>query len=205
MKRQQSTASASLQKQLRRYRIALWGVLAVILLALGTAGYLVFVPKVSQTTTTTTETTPATAVSVKLTSSQLQNLLNYAVKKAVSKQSISYRFVVGDNVTLVGTTKILGTAVSFSLRTKPQVTKNGNLQLKAESVGVGSLSVPVSYILNYVKNNYQLPAGISIDTSTKSIVLNLKKLTQSTMITLQAQKIDATKHLYYFKVGVPKS
>lgn len=50
MKRQQSTAPASLQKQLRRYRIALWGVLAVILLALGTAGYLVFVPKVSQTT-----------------------------------------------------------------------------------------------------------------------------------------------------------
>lgn len=189
-----------------KLRRKLWLGLAAVIIVVATVVFLALHPTKTQqqaVTTATTTSVSGTGVDVKLNQKQLAAVLNYAVKKAANG-TISYKFVVGDYVTLVGTTKILGASVSFSLQTTPSVTTDGNILLKAQSVNVGSLSVPLSYIMQYVKQNYNLPSGISIDTNQKTILLNLAQLTKDQALSLTAVKINNTTHEYYFKVGVPE-
>ncbi|KRM96328.1 hypothetical protein FC19_GL000615 [Liquorilactobacillus aquaticus DSM 21051] len=144
-----------------------------------------------------------TSINVSMNKKQLNGTINYYLKQQQKGQKIKYRFYVGDAAILMGTTKILGQNVSFSLYTMPTVTKDGNIRLHAESVAIGSLSAPTSFILNYVRNNYNLGSGITINSKQKTITLNLSKMTNKQKITVRAQKIDLKNDDFRFKVDVP--
>ncbi|WP_409022524.1 YpmS family protein [Dellaglioa sp. P0083] len=155
------------------------------------------------TTQTTSKATKRTELSVEMNKEQLNGTINYYLKSIQKGQSIKYRFLVDKSAILMGTTKILGQNISFTLYSDPVVTDDGNILLKAKSVAVGSLPVPKKFIMDYVKNAYDLPNWITINSKEQTIMLNLKKLDIENGIQASATKIDLKTNVFKFDVSIP--
>lgn len=154
-------------------------------------------------TQTNSKATKRTNLSVEMNKDQLNGTINYYLKSIQKGQSIKYRFLVDKSAILMGTTKVLGQDVSFTLYSDPIVTSSGDIVLKAKSVAVGALPVPKKFIMNYVKKAYDLPSWITIDSKNQTIVLNLKKLDIENGIQASATKIDLKTNVFKFNVSIP--
>ena len=144
-----------------------------------------------------------TSIDVQMNKQQLNAAMNYYLKRQQRHKKVKYKFYVDQAAILVGTTKILGQNVSFSLYTEPSVTAKGNILLHAKSVAIGTLSAPPQFILNYIQKNYRLGKWVTIDSRQKTIRLNLSRIKGFHGITVKAQKIDLTNNIFRFKVNVP--
>lgn len=144
-------------------------------------------------------------VNVVLNKEQLSAAVNYYLQQNQKKGAIKYRFVLDKSAILMGTTKILGKDVSFTLYATPQLDDSGNLELKTKSVAIGSLNAPPSFVLGYIKNNYDLGKWAKINTSKATITLDLNQLTKKQGIKIQGEKFDLKQDDLQFKVAFPLS
>lgn len=144
-------------------------------------------------------------VNVVLNKEQLSAAVNYYLQQNQKKGAIKYRFVLDKSAILMGTTKILGKDVSFILYATPQLDDSGNLVLKTKSVAIGSLNAPPSFVLGYIKNNYDLGKWAKINASKATITLDLNQLTQKQGIKIQGEKFDLKQDDLQFKVAFPLS
>ena len=144
-------------------------------------------------------------VNVVLNKEQLSAAVNYYLQQNQKKGAIKYRFVLDKSAILMGTTKILGKDVSFTLYATPQLDDSGNLVLKAKSVAIGSLNAPPSFVLGYIKNNYDLGKWAKINASKATITLDLNQLTKKQGIKIQGEKFDLKQDDLQFKVAFPLS
>ncbi|MCP9327851.1 YpmS family protein [Liquorilactobacillus satsumensis] len=184
-----------------------WAFGLLLALVLGSGLFLVH----QATTTTTVQkqvttqklTGRFTTLNVRMNKEQLNGVVNHYLTQQQKGKKIKYFFNVGQSVALVGTTKILGQNVSFSLYTRPTVTAGGNIVLHAKSVAIGSLNVPPSFILNYVKNNYNLGKWMTINSRAKTIMLHLSEVSLKQGVRIRAQKIDLQKDDFRFRVDIP--
>ena len=144
-------------------------------------------------------------VNVVLNKEQLSAAVNYYLQQNQKKGAIKYRFVLDKSAILMGTTKILGKDVSFTLYATPQLDASGNLVLKTKSVAIGSLNAPPSFVLGYIKNNYDLGKWAKINASKATITLDLNQLTKKQGIKIQGEKFDLKQDDLQFKVAFPLS
>lgn len=144
-------------------------------------------------------------VNVVLNKEQLSAAVNYYLQQNQKKGAIKYRFVLDKSAILMGTTKILGKDVSFTLYATPQLDDSGNLELKTKSVAIGSLNAPPSFVLGYIKNNYDLGKWAKINASKATITLDLNQLTKKQGIKIQGEKFDLKQDDLQFKVVFPLS
>lgn len=144
-------------------------------------------------------------VNVVLNKEQLSAAVNYYLQQNQKKGAIKYRFVLDKSAILMGTTKILGKDVSFTLYATPKLDDSGNLVLKTKSVAIGSLNAPPSFVLGYIKNNYDLGKWAKINASKATITLDLNQLTKKQGIKIQGEKFDLKQDDLQFKVAFPLS
>lgn len=144
-------------------------------------------------------------VNVVLNKEQLSAAVNYYLQQNQKKGAIKYRFVLDKSAILMGTTKILGKDVSFTLYATPQLDDSENLELKTKSVAIGSLNAPPSFVLGYIKNNYDLGKWAKINASKATITLDLNQLTKKQGIKIQGEKFDLKQDDLQFKVAFPLS
>ncbi len=144
-------------------------------------------------------------VNVVFNKEQLSAAVNYYLQQNQKKGAIKYRFVLDKSAILMGTTKILGKDVSFTLYATPQLDDSGNLVLKTKSVAIGSLNAPPSFVLGYIKNNYDLGKWAKINASKATITLDLNQLTKKQGIKIQGEKFDLKQDDLQFKVAFPLS
>ena len=144
-------------------------------------------------------------VNVVLNKEQLSAAVNYYLQQNQKKGAIKYRFVLDKSAILMGTTKILGKDISFTLYATPQLDDLGNLELKTKSVAIGSLNAPPSFVLGYIKNNYDLGKWAKINASKATITLDLNQLTKKQGIKIQGEKFDLKQDDLQFKVAFPLS
>lgn len=161
------------------------------------------VQRQNSTESTASSNTKYSMIDVAVNKKQLSAAINYYLQKNTTKTGIKYRFVMDKSAILVGTTKILGKNVSFSLYSKPYLDSDGNIALKAKSVAVGSLNAPPSFILKYVKNNYDLGKWVAIDTKASTITLKLNQIPSLNGMKIRGERLDLAKNDLKFKVEIP--
>ncbi|WGN89180.1 YpmS family protein [Ligilactobacillus faecis] len=142
-------------------------------------------------------------LNVAMNKEQLSAAVNYYLQQNQKQGSIKYRFILDNSAILMGTTKILGKNVSFTLYTQPKLDKEGNIQLKARSVAIGSLNAPPNFVLGYIKNNYDLGAWATIDAKKETITLDLDQLTKKQGIKIKGRSLDLSKNDLNFDVSFP--
>lgn len=142
-------------------------------------------------------------LSVSMNKDQLEAAINYYLKQNQTKNSIKYRFLLDKSAILMGTTKILGAKVSFTLYTKPALDSAGNIVLNAKSVAIGSLNAPPGFVLGYVKNNYDLGRWAKIDSKRSKIILDLNQLTKKQGIKVSGESLNLQTDDIRFNVAIP--
>ncbi len=127
---------------------------------------------------------------VQLKKAQVNQVIDYYLNDFQKGSSVKYKFYLENVALLNGTFQVLGHDVEFYLYFDPYVTEEGNVLLKAKSLSIGTLSLPISDILKYVVKNYKLPKWVEPDTENNSILINLNKFEMANGMHILANKIN---------------
>ena len=149
-----------------------------------------------QVSTPVAQTVPSSTVvksnknfDVSLNKTQLNSLASFYLKKIQKDQKMKYKFSIKDQAILGGSTKVLGVNVNFALALKPVLLKNGNVRLDAKSLSVGSLRLPISFVMNYAAKNYKLPDWIALNSKKKTITMDLRHMGGNDSLSYKAKTI----------------
>lgn len=190
--------------------INFWKWLAIILLALILGGGAYFGTQVFRSSSTAetvaaTQTNDAASVPIKMNRQQLNALASYYLTDLQKGQDLKYKFVVrSDAAYLLGTTQVLGQNVSFVITMQPSVISNGNISLKATKLSVGTMALPISFVINYINNNYKIPKWVKLSAKHKTIDLYLNKLVGKNDVRYSVDKLDLANNQFNFEMHIPK-
>lgn len=140
---------------------------------------------------------------VKSNKNDLNKLINLYLKEEAADSSIDYRVILGDEVELYGTMPFFSEELNMKLTFKPGALENGDLVLKQKSMTIGSLHLPISYVLTFISENYKIPKGVEIRPKDKLIYVNMQQLKLKSDIKLKADKFDLKKDDIAFTILVP--
>ncbi|WP_235803391.1 YpmS family protein [Lacticaseibacillus brantae] len=186
-----------------------WLVATLVLLGLIIGSGAWFISKVTSPIETPESTVAARTdepvFHVNLTKAQVNRLVSYYLADYLKDSPIKYQLVVGDSAVLSGNFKFLGAKVGFNLEFDPYVLNNGDVQLKARKLNVGSLPVPTSFVLNYVGHSYKLPKWVGLSEKNETVTLHLSQYQLANDMQLRAQKIDLIGDSIQFGIYLPKS
>jgi uncharacterized protein YpmS len=140
---------------------------------------------------------------VKSNKTDLNVLINQYIKKEAADSPIDYSVQLQDEVELYGTLQFFSQEVDLKLTFVPEALENGDLVLKQKSISVGSLPLPVSYVLNFIKDNYKLPKVVEIQPNNKLIHVHMQQLKLKSDVKIKANKFDLVKDDIAFTIVVP--
>jgi uncharacterized protein YpmS len=121
---------------------------------------------------------------------QANKLINHYLQALQKDSSLKYQFTLENQAVLAGTFGFLGHDLEFNLYFEPEVLENGDVQLEATSMSIGTLSLPVSEILKYARTSYKLPEWVEINPKDKTIIVHLSKYVLKNGMNLKAEQID---------------
>ncbi|MFP5107640.1 YpmS family protein [Neobacillus sp. C211] len=133
----------------------------------------------------------------------LNKLINHYLKEEAADSPIDYRIILGDEVELYGTLPFFSEELNMRLTFEPKALENGDLVLNQKSMTIGSLHLPISYVLNFISKNYKIPKGVDIRPKDKLIYVNMQQLKQKSDIRIKADKFDLKKDDIAFTILVP--
>ncbi|WP_235836388.1 YpmS family protein [Enterococcus timonensis] len=121
---------------------------------------------------------------------RVNELIDHYLVEYLSNEDIKYEFYLENQALLKGTFELLGYPLNFYLYFEPYVMENGNVQLKAKSVSIGALGIPVKEVLRYVRSNFELPEWIEINLDEETMILHLDQFKLAADLKIAAEKID---------------
>ncbi|WP_040208577.1 YpmS family protein [Neobacillus jeddahensis] len=133
----------------------------------------------------------------------LNRLINHYLKEEAKDSPIDYRVVLGDEVELYGTLPFFSEKLNLKLTFEPQAEKNGDLVLKQKTMSVGKLHLPISYVLNYISDNYKLPSGVDIRPNDQLVYVHMQQLKLKSDLKIKADKFDLKKDDIAITILVP--
>ena len=95
--------------------------------------------------------------------------------------------------------------LNFYLYFEPSVLKNGDVQLKAKSISIGTLSLPISELMKFVKLKFKLPEWVEVNSKEEQIIMHLSEFQLKGGMYIGADKIDLVGDEILFNVFLPVS
>ena len=193
-------------KEVNWWKLAFLSLLGVLL---GTGLFLVIrmsqerEPAFVETTNHAQETDPSFQVSLK--KQQVNDIISFYLNDFLKDSGVQYDFYLEDQALLSGTFKILGYELKFYLYFDPYVLENGNVQLKARSVSIGTLSLPISEIMKYVSRSFEMPDWVEVQSDEQTIILHLDQFKLQNGMYVKAEKINLIDDDIRFNVYLPIS
>lgn len=140
---------------------------------------------------------------VKSNKADLNKLINQYMEKEIADSPIEYQVQLRDEVELHGTLPFFSQQLNLKLTFEPEALDNGDLVLKQKSISIGSMDLPVSYVLKFIRDNYKLPKGVDILPNDKLVYVNMQQLKIKSDIKIQANEFDLKNNNISFTLLVP--
>ncbi len=120
----------------------------------------------------------------------LNKLINHYLKKETANSPADYTIHLGDEVELYGAIPFFSEQLNMKLTFEPEALPNGDLVLNQKSISIGSMHLPVAYVLKVIRDNYKLPEGVEIRPNNKLIYIHMQSLKLNSGIKVKANKFD---------------
>ncbi|MGG3470150.1 YpmS family protein [Neobacillus pocheonensis] len=133
----------------------------------------------------------------------LNRLINHYLKEEAADSPIDYRVLLGDEVELYGILPFFSEEINLKLTFQPKALKNGDLVLKQKTMSIGRLNLPISYVLNFIRENYKLPNGVDIRPNEKLVYVHMQNLKLKSDLKIQVKKFNLKKDDIAFTILVP--
>lgn len=133
----------------------------------------------------------------------VNQLINYYLMKKTAKSPINYQVKIGDEVEFYGIIPFFGENLNMKLTFEPEALPNGDLLLTQRSIAIGSLHLPVEYVLKFIEENDQLPTGVDILPDKKVIYIHMDQLKLKNGFKVKVKKFDLKKNNIAFELLIP--
>lgn len=173
-----------------------WKIAFIILLGIiiGLAllvGYRISTPRIEKGTFPTVQANSNDPIlEVAMKKEQVNRVINYYTKDFFSASEGDYSFYLDQDALIEGTFSLLGHDTHFYLSFAPYVLTDGNIQLQAKDLSVGTLSVPIPAMINYISHTADFPEWVEIKADEQIIVLHLDKLVLDNGMSIKATKLN---------------
>lgn len=147
--------------------------------------------------------TPVIAIQSK--KKQINSLIDFYLADFQKGSDITYKFYLENEAMLNGTFEVLGHPIQFYLYFDPYVMDNGNVQLKAKSLSIGTLGLPIKEILKFVQRDYKLPKWVEVNPDDSTILLRLDQFRMQNGLFIRAEKINLVDDDIRMNIYLPKN
>lgn len=140
---------------------------------------------------------------VKSNKEDLNKLINHYLKKEAKGSTIDYQVRLGNEVELYGTIPFFSEKLNMKLTFEPEALNNGDLILRQKSISIGSLHLPVAYVLKFISENYNLPKGVNIKPNEKLVYIDMQQLRLKSDTKIKVNKFNLKNDDIAFTLLVP--
>ncbi|CAJ1175561.1 YpmS family protein [Companilactobacillus nantensis] len=142
----------------------------------------------------------AKVFTVNMDKQEANKMAQYYLKNTLNDGKTDYQLILKKDAELTGSIAFLGAKIHFTILMQPYAKTNGDVLLKAKEMKIGDLSLPISFVMNYIKNSFKTPEWVSIDGKQKTILLKFTKFTTKEGYGIRAKKIDLQNNKLSFEV-----
>ncbi|MBV7390025.1 MULTISPECIES: YpmS family protein [Enterococcus] len=150
-----------------------------------------------------TVTKGTSVVTMNTNKKKLNTLMSYFLNNFQKDSDVKYQFYLEDEALLTGEFPILGTKVEFSLYFEPYVMTNGNVQLKATDLSIGTLNFPVQQVMSLVEKSYDFPEWVEVNPSEQTMTIKLNQFKLQNDMYVKADHIDLVGDDIQFSLYLP--
>ncbi|GEO46104.1 YpmS family protein [Companilactobacillus kimchii] len=137
---------------------------------------------------------------VNMNKREANKMAQYYLKNTLNNGKTEYQLVLKKDAELSGAIKFLGAKIHFTILMQPYAKTNGDVLLKAKEMKIGDLSLPISFVMNYIKNSFKTPDWVSINGKDKTMLLKFTKFTTKEGYGIRAKNIDLKHDKLSFEV-----
>lgn len=141
---------------------------------------------------------------VKTTREDLTEYINLYLERKGLTKAYHYEVYLTDTVELYGKIPFFNRELDFKLTFIPSTRENGDIILKQELISIGSISLPVSYVMSFIDQQYSTPDWVTIQPDDESIYVSLHEIKWESNIQVKAKHFDLKKDDISFIIMVPK-
>ncbi|WLR56657.1 YpmS family protein [Mesobacillus subterraneus] len=143
------------------------------------------------------------AFNVSTNKRDLNKVINHYLEEEAKNSQINYEVLLTDEVELYGTLPLFSQELELKLTFEPQALKNGDLILNQRSISVGKLNLPVSTVLKFVRDSYDMPDAVNIQPKEERVYVSMQRLKLKSDIKVRVNKFDLKKDNIKFTLLVP--
>ncbi|GMA46968.1 YpmS family protein [Tetragenococcus muriaticus] len=129
-------------------------------------------------------------LSVNSNKEQINSLIDFYLQNYQEDSDVEYHFQLENQALLTGDFEILGAPITFYLYFDPYVTDNGNVQLQADSLSVGTLDLPVKQVMRMIEKSFKFPEWIEFDPDEEQVLVRLDQFRMENGLFVKAEKIN---------------
>jgi uncharacterized protein YpmS len=189
------------EKNWKKMFILLIGINLVILLFLVISIYLPGKDKIIQHTENTLQGYVPFLIHTE--KNNLNEVINHYIKKEASGGPVNYQVVLGDEVELYGTIPLFKEEIQLKMTFVPTALENGDLVLKQNSLSIGQMQLPVTYVLKFIADRYRLPKGVIIQPNEKLVYISMQELKLKSDFKVRVETFNLTDNDISFQLYVP--
>lgn len=133
----------------------------------------------------------------------LNRVINHYIEEEGKNSNIDYQVLLTDEVELYGTLPLFNEELELRLTFEPKALDNGDLVLNQKSISVGRLRLPVSTVLKFVRDSYDIPEAVSIQPEEERVYVSMQRLKLKSDIKVRINEFDLKKDNIKFTLFVP--
>lgn len=130
------------------------------------------------------------AFTVQTKKDDLTKLINHYIEKEGLDGPIDYFVHLSDEVELYGSLPVFNQEIELKMTFEAKALENGDLLLNQKSISIGQLNLPVSYVMKFIKQSYNLPEWVTIDSEKKLVYVSLTSMKLKSDMTVFAEEFN---------------
>ncbi|WP_285011666.1 YpmS family protein [Lactococcus formosensis] len=183
-----------------------WLFLALLAINLGTFAFIssrVFNVRDQQSLGQVSKPTETTEVA-KITTdrNQLNQLINTYLQDFQTSE-MSYKFYLSNSqAVLEDSYQLFGQKIPLYIYFEPLALNDGSVALQVKNVSAGTLNLPTSAVLAYVKSSIKLPNFVEVLPTKDQVILHLPQLALADNLYLKANQLDLVSGNFTFNLMI---
>lgn len=129
-------------------------------------------------------------LSINSNKKQVNALIDFYLTDFQKDSEVQYDFELRNEALLTGEFEILSFPIQFYLYFDPYVTEDGNIQLKAKSLSIGTLNLPMSEVLRMVSRSFKFPEWVEVNAEDQVVLIRLDQFRMQNGLFIKADKIN---------------
>lgn len=119
-----------------------------------------------------------------------EQFINTFLSTVLNEEENNLSVELKDQLLVHGQLEVFQLNVPFTISFDPYILENGNVQLRASAVELGTFSLPVGATMSLVADQFYVPDFIAIDSEEEMIVINLNEFNTEQNIGVEMVRID---------------